>query len=281
MLAFIQERPRVAALYAVFFIGCLTIYKTLEARATGQYDYILTLSAALQSLGFLLLVFEAHSNVAEGLSEKTLWAFFIAHITRLSTTFWGEGYVPEDNTGDVYLYQLMELVGVLCCAFQLLKLNAVRTTLDVGQGMERWSMLIGMCVTAAVLAYKTKSTGHNDYFADLSWMFSVWLESFALGPQVHLLCMSARRQVDDSAVHFAGLTLCAALAFAFFWGRNTRDHYEELQKEGDHSFFYAIVIAGLIRVAFCGTYFFLFMKSTPGFKGKGGPEYELCGQDEL
>jgi len=280
MIAFVQERPRAAALYALFAIGCLAVWKTLEARATGQYDYILTLSAAFQSLAFLLLVFETRSSVAEGLSEKTLWAFFIAHVTRISTTIWGEGYIPEDNTGDVYLYQILEVVGIACCAFQLLKLNAVRTTMDVGQGIERWSMLMGMCATAAVLAYKTKSTGHNDYFADLSWMFSVWLESFALGPQVHLIVMNTRSVVDDSAVHFAGLTLAAALSFAFFWGRNTRDHYEELQKDGEHGFFYAIVVAGILRVGLCGTYFYLFMKAAPG-KGGKGPEYELCGQDEL
>merc|ERR1712039_498210 len=148
-----------------------------------------------------------------------------------------------------------------------------RTQMDVGQGVERWSMLIGMNAVALVLAYKTKSTGHNDYFADLSWMFSVWLESFALAPQVHLLVNSPRSVVDDSALHFAGLTLAAALAFAFFWGRNTRDHYEELQKEGDHGFFYAIVVAGVIRVALCSAYFYLFMKAAPG-KGKNGPEYE-------
>ena len=35
-------------------------------------------------------VFTSGSQVGEGLSEKALWAFFIAHVTRLSTTFWGE-----------------------------------------------------------------------------------------------------------------------------------------------------------------------------------------------
>lgn len=274
----VRERPRAAAMYAAFACGVLTIWRTLQARSTGQYDYILTLSAALQSLAFGLLVFDTKSTVAEGLSEKSLWAFFVAHITRLSTTFWGEGYIPEDNTSDVYLYQLLELLGVVLLFYQLLKLNTVRSIHDVGQGVERWSMLGGMVLAAMILGFKTKSTGHGDYFADLSWMFSVWLESFALGPQVWLLW--GKGHVDESAIHFAGFTLAAGLTFAFFWYRNSRDHYAEFQDSGEHGFFWAIGIASTIRLSLCGAYFWLFMRS----KNKGGSgrsEYEMCPHDEL
>mmetsp|Transcript_29516 Transcript_29516/g.81076 ORF Transcript_29516/g.81076 Transcript_29516/m.81076 type:complete len:278 (-) Transcript_29516:166-999(-) len=277
MWAFVQERPRAAALYAAFFIGVVTIYKTLQARATGQYDYILTLSASLQALGFALLVVDTKSAVAEGLSEKTLWAFFIAHVTRISTTFWGEGYIPEDNTSDVYLYQSLELISCVCLAYELLKISTVRTIHDVGQGVERWSMLGGMVGLSLILGWQTKSTGHGDYFADMSWMFSVWLEAFALFPQVLLL--NQKGHVDESAVHFAGFTLAASLTFAFFWGRNSRDNYREFQDYGDHYFFWAIGAVSIIRVCLCGAYFYLFMKS----KNKGGrsSEYELCPHDEL
>mmetsp|Transcript_39806 Transcript_39806/g.89827 ORF Transcript_39806/g.89827 Transcript_39806/m.89827 type:complete len:278 (-) Transcript_39806:133-966(-) len=275
VVGYVQDNPRPAALYALFFIGVLVIYKTLEARATGQFDYLLTLSAALQSLAFALLVFDTQSAVGEGLSEKSLWAFFIAHVTRLSTTFWGQGYIPEDNTSDVYLYQLLELTGVLLVAYQLLKLNTVRTMQDVGQGFERWSMLIGMVVVSLVLAMKTKSTGHADYFADMSWMFSVWLEALALGPQVHLLF--GKNQVDESAIHFAGLTLGAAFCFGFFWGRHAR---EAGFGPTESAFFWGIGTASTIRVLLCACYFFLFVRSTRSGKPKGG-EYELCGHEEL
>lgn len=279
VVSFVQERPRAAALYASFLTGCVIIYKTLQARSTGQYDYLLTLSAGLQSLAFGLLVFDTKSTVAEGLSEKSLWAFFAAHVTRLSTTFWGEGYIPEDNTSDVFLYQFVETFGVALLAYQLLKLNTVRAIHDVGQGMERWSMLLVMVVVSIVLALNTHSTGHGDYFADLSWMFSVWLESFALFPQVFLLY--SKNHVDESAVHFAGFTLAAGLTFAFFWLRNSRDRYLEFQNYGEHGFFWAIGVASVIRVGLCVAYFYLFTRSSHGAKGNRSSEYELCGQDEL
>lgn len=275
---FVTNRPRTSGLYACFAIGCVVVYRSLQAKESGQYDYVLTLSAGLQALAFALLVCDTRSQVAEGLSEKTLWAFFVAHVARLSTTFWGEGYVPEDNTADVYLYQALETTGVALLAYKILTLKTLRTIHDVGQGLERWHTLIGMVSVALALAFCTKSTGHNDYFADLSWMFSVWLEAFALFPQVLLLTKSSN--LDETAVHFAGVTLAASVSFAAFWWKNGWDKYTEFIKDDYHRFLFGIVFAGAIRVGLCAFYFYLFMRSTGkgGVGGKG--EYELCAQQD-
>mmetsp|Transcript_143849 Transcript_143849/g.460483 ORF Transcript_143849/g.460483 Transcript_143849/m.460483 type:complete len:290 (+) Transcript_143849:107-976(+) len=281
LLAFVSSRPRTSGLYGCFFIGCLFVYRSLQAKQTGTYDFVLTLSAGLQALAFALLVCDTRSQVAEGLSEKTLWAFFIAHVTRLSTTFWGEGYVPEDNTGDVYLYQMLEVTGVVLLAYKILTLSTLRSMVDVGQGLERWNVLIGMVVAAVVLGWLTKTTGHNDYFADLSWMTSVWLEAFALVPQVQLLASSGG-QLDESAVHFACVTLASSLAFGAFWWKSAVERYQEFMRDGYHGFLFGIVTAAAIRVFLCGVYVYLFVKSSkslglPGAGKKG--EYELCAQE--
>jgi len=276
---FVTSRPRTSALYALFTVSCVLIYRSLQAKETGQYDYVLTLSAGLQALAFAFLVCDTRSQVAEGLSEKSLWAFFIAHVARLSTTFWGEGYVPEDNTADIYLYQCLEVSGVVLLAYKMLNLKTLRTIHDVGQGLERWHTLIGMVAVAMALSFVTKSTGHNDYFADLSWIFSVWLEAFALFPQVLLL--SKTSHLDESAVHFAGVTLMASLSFAAFWWKNAMDRYTEFMKDGYHGFLFGIVTAGAIRVGLCGYYFYLFTRNTKEFKGLTGKgEYELCAQQD-
>lgn len=277
----LQEQPRTVALYAGFAVCCLITYRVLQARATGAYDYLLTLSAGLQALAFAMLALSTRSNVGEGLSEKMLWALIVAHVTRLSTTFWGEGYVPEDNTSDVCLYQIVELSGVVMLLLKLTKLTAARTAHDVGQGVERWSLVVGMGVASLILAWATKSTGHNDYYADFSWMFAVWMEAFAIAPQIYVLWSATH--VDESAAHFAGLTLAASLVFGFFWGRTARDRFAEFEKGGEHSFFVAILVASAIRVLLCSAYLYLFVRSSRGGKGKLGPkgEYELCNQDEL
>mmetsp|Transcript_104528 Transcript_104528/g.337110 ORF Transcript_104528/g.337110 Transcript_104528/m.337110 type:complete len:281 (+) Transcript_104528:77-919(+) len=273
-----MEHPRSSAMYASFFIGCIVVYKTIEARSTGQYDYMLTLAAGLQTLAFALLVFDTRSGVGEGLSEKTLWSLFTAHVTRLSTTIWGEGYIPEDNTSDVFLYQFLEASGVLLLAFQLLKLSTLRTFHDVGQGMESWTTFLVMVGVSMILAWNTKSTGHADLFADWSWMFSVWLEAFALGPQVWLL--HVRNKVDESAMHFAGLTMISGVIFASFWGRTGREWFVRHQDYGENGFFWSIGVAAVIRVLLCAAYFYLFMRTARGGKGTSNG-VELSAEEEL
>lgn len=276
--------PKTGGFYALFFIGCVVLYKTLEARKTGAFDYLLTASAALQSLAFALLVFDTRSNVGEGLSEKTLWAFLLAHGARLSTTFIGEGYIPEDNTADVYLYQILELIGVLLVAHKLWRLHTMRMMHDIGRGLELWSLFLAMVAIALCLAFFTKSDGHNNFTMDFLWMFSVWLEAFALLPQVRLLFLTA--YVDEAAVHFAVLTLGASLSFGFFWGRIVKDRSPEEQGDKTMNVFYtSIILAASIRVLLCAMYFYLFTRSARELKGvhgsSGKGEYEMCKTDEV
>lgn len=263
-----RNNPRATSLYISFALGCIAFWKLLQFR-TAALDYILTLSASLQSLGFALLVVEAGGGCGEGLSEKALWAFFIAHVTRLSTTMWGPGYTPEDNSSDVYLYQCLELIGVMLLGYYLLKLGSMRSMRDVGQGYERWSVLSTMVGVSVVAAWLTKSTGHNDWFADFSWMFSVWLEALALGPQVMLLC-GGQTQVEEGSVHFVWLSLASSLAFGYFWTRSAYDQYADFQKEGAHVFYWGILACATIRVSLCVTFLYLFKRTTgkkDGYRG--------------
>merc|ERR1712203_694134 len=108
---------------------------------------------------------------------------------------------------------------------------------DIARGMELWSLFLAMAVISLVLAFFTKSTGHMNYTMDLVWMFSVWLEAFALLPQVRLLFMTA--YVDEAAVHFAGLTLVASVTFGFFWGRIVKDRTAD---DNSETTFYRAII---------------------------------------
>jgi len=274
-----QKHPRATSLYVAFFLGCVAFWKLLQFR-TAALDYVLTLSASLQSLAFALLVVEAGGGCGEGLSEKALWAFFIAHIARLSTTMWGPGYTPEDNSSDVHLYQILELAGVLLLGYYLLKLSSMRSMRDVGQGYEQWSVLAGMVGASVVLAYLTKSTGHNDWFADFSWMFSVWLEALALGPQVLLLAGAGVVQVEEGAMHFVALSLAASLAFGFFFSRIAWEQYAEFKQEGAHIFYWGILSCVLLRVTLCTAFLYLFMKRK-GSNGKGSSGVDDVFADDM
>jgi len=253
---FVKAKPASAFLYVSFIGGLVALYKFMKyEHEYDQHDYILTLTAGFQTLAFAQLNLEMGKDAGEGLSEKMLWAFSIAQIARLSTTVWGEGYVPMDNTADIYLYQIVEVLGVLLIVFQLLKLAMIRNMQDVGQGSERWILVVIMTTVSGGLAYVTKSNAHGDYIADLVWMFSVWLEAFAVIPQVQLLWKHSR--ATESMQHFVALNLVASMSFVVFWGLCTQAQYTP----GLFNFFTGILSAGCIRVGLCAYYLHLFAQA--------------------
>lgn len=267
IIAAAQRNPRTTAVYGIFAAACCVIYKAIEYdHEFAAHDHILTLSASLQVLAFALLVAETSHTAVEGLSEQTLWAFTIAHIARLSTTLWGPGYVPEDNTSEVYLYQILELVGAVMLVFYLAKLRASRAMRDVGQSSDSWTLLVGMMITSTVMAFITKSTGHGDYIADLLWMFSVWLEAFALGPQV-LLSRSSR--TEEGIMHFVALTFLASFTFGYFWSHVAYDQWDDLLG----TFFWGILCAVVIRFSLCVLFLVTFLRSTKNDHKDGLPTW--------
>lgn len=267
ILAAAQRNPRTTAVYLVFAIACIVIYRVIEYDDENDaHDHILTLSASLQVLAFALLLAETSQTAVEGLSEQTLWAFTISHIARLSTTLWGPGYVPQDNTSDVYLYQILEFAGAVMLVVYLVKLRATRVMRDVGQTSERWSQLTGMVIVSGGLSIFTKSTGHADYIADLLWMFSVWLESFALGPQVLLLRTT---RIEVGILHFVALTFLASFAFGYFWGHVAYDQWSDNLGH----FFFGVLSAVAIRFSLCALFLVTFLRTTKNDHKDGLPTW--------
>merc|ERR1719213_1429559 len=77
--------------YLVFFIGAATLYNALSAG----FSSILTLSAGLQCLGFVLLAMKVQNQRAiTGLSGKMLGAYALTLCFRLSSTLHLNGYLP-------------------------------------------------------------------------------------------------------------------------------------------------------------------------------------------
>merc|ERR1739845_194401 len=93
-------------------------------------------------------------------------------------------------------------------------------------------------------------------------MFSVWLEAFALGPQVMLLVVS--HFVDSGSMHFVVLSCASSFAFGWFWCKSAYDQYAEFQKDGTHVFYWGILSCVTIRVSLCLAFLYFFIKKNNG-----------------
>jgi len=237
---------RTTAMYAAFLTMCTFVYWNLEAPEYAKKDYALTLAAGLHVLAFALLTCNSRSRAGEKLSQRTtLCLFFLAHSTRLSASLiWGH-YTPEDNTANVYLYQLLELSGLLILAYQLRKM----IKFDVGE-REKWDVMMSICIDSLFLAFLTKVSVHESgYNEDFVWMFAFWIETFALVPEILILLKS--KYADKAQLHFVSIASFSGVILGIFlidWTiTDPRLHF--LSRNC------GLIFAALVRVCLCITCF--------------------------
>merc|ERR1719473_1476859 len=78
-----------------------------------DFSAVLTLSAGVQALGLILLVYKVHkTKTVAGLSARSLEMYFVFFIFRLSSTLFRNGYIPVDRSGD-WVYQSADISSLL------------------------------------------------------------------------------------------------------------------------------------------------------------------------
>merc|ERR1719379_2606960 len=89
--------------YTVFFM-CVVV--VMHKFTDGDFSIVLTMSSAVQCLGFLLLALKVHyQRSVAGLSRRTLEMYVLFFIFRPSSTLVKNGYLPIDKSGD-HIYQI-------------------------------------------------------------------------------------------------------------------------------------------------------------------------------
>merc|ERR1719487_1738497 len=98
----------VTASYTAFAAGATLVYYVLSDGLSS----LLTLSAGLQALAFILLVLKVKGQSSvSGISSSMLAMYTVTLIMRLSSTLWLNGYLPADSTGD-WAFQCLELLSL-------------------------------------------------------------------------------------------------------------------------------------------------------------------------
>merc|ERR1719271_208612 len=122
-----QDVQTVAASYTSFVVVAYIVYIVLSDGLSS----LLTLSAGLQALAFLLLCLKVKGQTSvSGISATMLAMYSVTLILRLSSTLWLNGYLPADSTGD-WMFQCIELSS-LCLSVWLLQwvVHVRRTTME-------------------------------------------------------------------------------------------------------------------------------------------------------
>lgn len=198
--------------YGTFFVFFVLL---MHKGTDGDFSLTLTMSAAVQCLGFALLSLKVqHQQSVAGLSSRTLEMYVLFFIVRLSSTLIKNGYLPQDRSGD-FIYQTSDIGSLLMVLRLLYVLH--RKHKDTYQA-EQDSLPIFKAIPACVLLGVFV---HGDLNAspvfDTIWYISLWLDTVVMLPQLFLLTKLGG-QVECMTSHFvAAMVVSRSLSFSFWY----------------------------------------------------------------
>jgi len=238
--------------YTVFFV-CVVI--VMHKFTDGDFSIVLTMSSAVQCLGFLLLALKVYyQKSVAGLSRRTLETYVLFFIFRLSSTLVKNGYLPIDRSGD-WVYQLGDLGSfalVLGLIYAMRKpcadtYQAEVDTLDIYK-------FFPACVILALVCHGDLN---NSPFFDTVWAISLFLDTISMLPQLWMLTKLGG-QVEALTSHFvAAMVVSRALSFAFWlYG------FKELTplKGGPNIAGYTILVSHSLQLLLCADFMYYYAK---------------------
>jgi len=235
----------------VVFSFCAMIVMGVFSECS--YSAILTLGAAVQCLGFyLLLVKVQRQRSVAGLSSKTLEVYFLVFIFRLSSTLVRNGYLPVDRSGD-FVYQSADIISLVCVLRLLTCMQTMRKTYQEAYD----SFAVGKCVPVCVLmAIVLHGNLNASWFFDTTWTISMNLDTIALLPQLWMLTKIGG-EVEGMTSHFIALVLVSrACQFAFwFYG------FRELQRDGSNLAGWQLIIMHALQLLLAVDFMYYYVKA--------------------
>jgi len=233
---------------------------------------ILTLSAGLQTLGFLLLAIKVwyHGGVS-GISTKMLGLLVMALALRLSNTLQFQGYLPVDSTGDGP-FQCLEILSLGIASGLLFKVMRTRRMTMGGSAQQDQDSMPGLhyivlaCLCVAALAHndlscvKCEEDDDSNPFYDIVWAFACNLEAAAIAPQLWMMS-KAGGEVEALTGHFIMLTTLARFLSLSFWYLDCRDFVLSFFQHGAYHPELVIIAAHVLQLILSCDFLVLYFKS--------------------
>lgn len=199
-----------ALVYTLFAVMVLLVFRFFS---DGDASAFITLGAAIQTLAFLMLFVKMQrTGSASGISVKSLQISSLTLMLRLSCTCVYNGYLPEDTTGQ-HVYQLCELSSLVLCLVLLARMHTTHASSCNKEGDScavRW-----MIIAAFVIGFVAHGRLNYRRHANVFWMSALWLEGFAMVPQIWMMAHSG--ETDAFTGHWVGCSFISRVVAAAFW----------------------------------------------------------------
>jgi len=208
-----SQRDRLVTVCAYLWFGVCTGY-VADQFSDRDFSAILTLSAAVQCFGLLLLCYKVRvTKTVQGLSKQSLQMYVIFFCFRLSSSLFKNGYIPVDRSGD-WVYQTMDIFSLLMCLHLVFCLSVTHKSTYQAQidSVEMWR-----CVPACVLlALFVHGDLNESPVFDVLWTVSLNLDTVCLIPQLWMVYKLGDR-ADALTPHYVAAIVVSRLFAFWFW----------------------------------------------------------------
>jgi hypothetical protein len=177
-----KKRRKDIIFWTSVIIVILLIFVFISSK---DFSFFLVLSSIVQTCAFLIILLKVTNyQSTSGLSANTLICYGILLFARLTSTLFFPGYLPSDSSGS-WLYQLSDIISLLICILLVYLIYfKYRETSDImSDGKIPFYFLV---IPSYILAIMFRSSLNNNAFCDINWAFSMYLETFAIFPQILL-----------------------------------------------------------------------------------------------
>lgn len=173
-------------------------------------------------LSFLILFYRLRkTRNATGISLKTQELYLLVFVTRYMDIFW--------NFSSLYntLFKLFYLCASASIVYTIRYTQPYRSTYQSDRDtFLHWKFAVAPAAVLALLWNEGRwEYGVSDYFFEVCWAFSIWLEAIAIFPQLVLLTRD--KEVENITSHYiASLGAYRALYIInWVWRVMTEPHY--------------------------------------------------------
>jgi len=239
--------------YVIFTLACCVGGLLLTDL---KFSALMTFAAAFQCLGFALLLLQViRGRGTKSVSLRTLFLYVIVLCFRLSATWFHDSYIPVDRSGD-FLYQSIETTSLVLVVAIMVKML---TAFEDDYPREDKFGIISLILVSGAAAYFVHPTLNHSFVPDASWTFSIYLEAFAMIPQLFLLTKLGG-EVENLQGHYMACTFASKLAMLRLWGRC----YEEIAKNEESGGVlagYGILVSHVLPVIVLADFMYLYCRS--------------------
>lgn len=241
--------------YGIFSAAGFLVFHLVADREPSS---TLTLSAVAQCLGISLLWIQvAIGRGAWGISAKALFLDALAICSRLCSTLFLDGYLPNSRDGD-FAYQFFDVCSVLMLLLLLRKVMI--THKDTYQACDDTHPIGPLVLVTFVLAAIFHGDMDDNPICDTFWMAGLLLGVVAVLPQFWLITKTGNQTGALTSHYIASMAFSRFLSGCFAWMAFEHLSCEPYFGEFQHSR-WVIIGAHVIHLIILGDFGYTYFRS--------------------